>query len=217
MITSWSEMPIGMMERIRDISKLHCSDDEKTFKTAALLAGIPYDEFMNLPIDEARDIVADTSFIHIVPEKRRVKRVYHIGTRDYKLFKDFTEMTTAQYIDFQAIVGHEDDMMAELMAIVLIPKGCKYNDGYDNAEIVEELRDNLSVEEALSIADFFIKRFDRSIRRVLTMSDAMMKAARLTASKEKKEMLMVMEKQVKLLNEELRSECGWDLWKRWPK
>lgn len=215
MIKSWSEMPIRVLMEIDEIGQLHCSDDEKTFKTTALLAGMPYEEFIELPLDKARELVAETYFFDQEPEKVKVKKFYHLGTRDYKMMKNVDDMTTSQYINFQAIVGSERQMLPELMAIILVPKGFKYGDGYDMDEITEEIANNLSVEEGLAIADFFIASSERRTEALLRRSSALATAARIMAPKKDKEKMKVLEMQIHLLNDALRSESGYNWRKQW--
>ena len=108
MITKWSEMPLGVLMQLNDINKLPVSDEEKTFMAASLLAGIDYKEFMDLPIPEAREIVAQTDWVRTPPERKKVQKEYKIGTRTYRLFKDVMNITTAQYIDYQGIITQEE-------------------------------------------------------------------------------------------------------------
>ena len=105
MITNWKDLPIGLFMDLSKINRSQISDEEKIFKMTALLMGIDYDEFLNLPINEAREAVADASFLYEEPKPEKVKRVYHLGTRDYKLMRNTDGMTTAQYLNYQAIAG----------------------------------------------------------------------------------------------------------------
>jgi len=218
MITSWNEMPIGVLQQINDIDSLHCSDDEKTFMATALLAGMEYDDFIQLPLEEATALVGQTTFVHYQPRQVRVRKEYQIGRRTYTLHKNIMEITTAQYINFQAVVGMGLEMhLPELMAIVLIPKGHKYGEGYDMEEVTEEIRDYMGVEDALSVADFFISKSDRLMRRMLRRSEAIMAVRRMMANKEEKEMMTALEMEMKLANDALRSGFGYRWRKQWPK
>ena len=220
MITKWSEMPLGVLMQMNDINNLPVSDEEKTFMAASLLAGMDYKEFMDLPIPEAREIVAQTDWVRTPPERKKVEKEYKIGTRTYRLFKDIMNITTAQYIDYQGIItqGIENNL-AELMGIVLIPEGHNYNEGYEKEEIIDEIRDNLNVEEALSIADFFTTKFAKLMKRTMMRLEAQITAQRIMAKRgENKEKIRAMELEMKLLAEEVRrsmSGCNW--WKQWPK
>lgn len=208
MITSWSEMPIEVFQKVWDIQCLHTTEDEKIMKITALLAGIPEEEFLALPLVDAREYISKTHFMYEEPKVHRVRRYYHIGKTKYRLMRNADEMTAAQYINYQAIVGRPvKDIIADLMAIVLVPDGKVYGD-YDSYEVTEELRSNLNIEDALSIADFFIKSFERSMRRTLLFSDAMLVAAAMKVDKEQREALRAMRMELRLVTDALRSEYG---------
>ena len=218
MINNWSEMPLGVLIQMADIDKLPVSDEEKTFMATSLLAGMDYKKFMDLPIPEARELVQKTEWVRTPPQKRKVQKEYKIGTRDYVLHKDMMGITTAQYIDYQGLITQGiDTNMAELMAICLIPKGFKYNDGYSKEEIVDEIRDCMSVEDALAVADFFTTKFAKLTKRTTMKLEAQLTAQRILARGEAKEKLKAMEIQMKLVGQEVRRYmCGYHWWKQWP-
>lgn len=202
-------MPISVFQKIWDIQSLHITEDEKIMKITALLAGIPEEEFFALPLVDARAFVSQTGFMYTEPHtSRRPNKVYNIGQHRYRLMRNVEEMTTAQYINYQAIVGRPvNEIIADLMAIVLVPDGKTYGD-YSTEEVVEEIRDNLNIEDALSIANFFIRSFEKSMRRMLRFSDGMMMAAKIMANKEQKEMMTALQLEMKLVTDALRSEFG---------
>lgn len=212
MINSYDEMPIGVMQQILDINGTHMSDDEKTFRVAALLAGIDYEDFLNLSLDDARKIVSQSGWIETPPQKtKKVKKWYVLNGKQYRLQADVENMTTAQYIDFQSI--HREDIfpvLGELIAIVLIPKGCTYNDGYEHSDAVGDINNYLSVTEGLAIADFFTRRFVKSMRRLFKRANRLLTAAMVTAKGEQKELIQAAQIQSKLIQNELVSELGLD-------
>lgn len=209
MIESWKEMPIAVFQKVWDIEQLHITEDEKIIKIAALLAGIPEGEFLAMPMDEARGYIAKTHFMYEKPKVRRVSRRYRIGSRNYHLMRNVEELTTAQYINYQGLVGRPiNEIIADLMGIVLVPEGKVFGD-YLMDEVVEEIRENLNIEDALSIADFFTKSFERLMRRTLLFSDGMLAAAMITSRKEQREMLKAMRLELKLVTDALRSEFGY--------
>ena len=174
MITKWNEMSIADFEKKLEIESLPVSDEEKEYQLAALCGGITYDQLLNQPLSMTQDMMTNIAFLYRAPREVKTQREYHIGTRDYTLLRDSSEMTTAQYIDFQSIVSlPTEENIAELMAIVLVPKGHTYNEGYNHNEIVEEIRNNFNIEDALSVASFFIKRFRRSINSLLNRVEAL--------------------------------------------
>lgn len=205
-------MPVRVLEQINDINSTHWTDDEKTFRTTALLAGMEYDKFLDLPLQEAGELVAQTKWIQTPPKKQKIKKKYEIGGRTYRLNAKMDELTTAQYLDYQALKGGETkDWIGGLMAIALIPEGKSYNESEHN-EIVEEISNNLNVEEALAIADFFTMRFTKSMRRLVARTLRTIQAAQIIAPKQYKEPLKAAKIQMELLRESI-CEYGSQLWK----
>lgn len=218
MIKSWKEMPIGVLQEMDCIGNLHISDEEKTFRAAALLAEMEYEDFLNLSLDEAREIVAQTDWVKTEPKRVKVQKEYQINGHTYYLHKNIMGISTAAYIDFQAICQNRiEDYLPELMAIVLIPIGHKYADGYDQQEVIEEIRDYFNVEDALSVADFFITKSNKSIRQTQAKLDAMLALQTMMAKKEEKPLLRELRKEAKKAMDALRSAYGCNWQRQWPK
>lgn len=214
MITSWKEMPILILEKIEDIGSTHISDEEKTFRTTALLAGMDYEEFITLPLSRSTEMIEQTAFLYSDIDSVRMKKEYELNGKRYKVFRE-TEMNVAQYLDYQALlnvgISHH---LPDMLSIVLIPEGHTYGDGYNRDEVMEDIRNNLSVAEAKAIGDFFTRRFSRSMRRMLNWSEAAATAARVMAPKREKEKAIAEETAVKVMVRELRSMFGLDTSRR---
>lgn len=201
-------MPLGVFSQVYDINGLHISEEEKIIKITALLAGMKEEELMTMPLVDSKELIAQTHFMYEEPKRHHVRRRYKLGDRTYTLMRDTSEMTTAQYINYQAIVGRPvNEILPNLMAIVLVPEGEKYGDSNEN-DIIDDILNHLSIEDALSVADFFTRSFEKSMRRMLRYSDGIMKAALLTAKKEDKEKIRAMALELKLVTDALRSEYG---------
>ena len=143
-----------------------------------------------------------TAVVFYAHRPRVVKHRYIINGRRYRLLKNEMEMLTSQYIDFQAIYKDGfDKRPGELLAVMMVPEGHEDNDGYDNELVVKDMYD-MKVEEALGITDFFTRRFVRLIERTKMFYTLIMKWKKLTATKEEKEMIKVMEIQMNLMREE---------------
>ena len=74
-IDSWDKMPVGFLKDIHRItSDGTLSEDDKSLQAAAILARMPYDTLLNLPLDEAQELVARTAFLYEKPEKKKIKK-----------------------------------------------------------------------------------------------------------------------------------------------
>lgn len=206
----WNDLTLTDLMQIKSISDLQlATEDEKNLKVASIVCKIPYEELIQMPLEKVREYMDQTEFLLHEPKARKVKHSYIINGRRYKLLKNEMEMLTSQYIDFQAIYkdGFEK-RPGELLAVMMVPEGHEYNDGYDNDQVVADMYD-MKVEEALGITDFFLMRFVRSIAWTKMYYTLIMKWKKLTATKEEKEMMKATELQLNLILDELNSMFGW--------
>lgn len=202
-------MTVADYIRLREISKLQmATDDEKNLMVAALIAEVPYQEILQLPLDKARELMDKTEFLLQQPVPGKTKRKYELNGRTYRLFKDPSEMSVAQYIDFAAIEKEGfGKMPAEMLAIFLVPEGHQYNDGYDKEQQIEDMM-NMSITEALGVCSFFTKRLSKSINLIMTALRIRMKWMRITAKKEDREMMKALEIQMRLYLNEIEHIYG---------
>lgn len=210
--SSWDDMTVGDILFMKETDKLQlATDDEKNMMVAARLAGIDYKDFIQLPLSEVRKYMDNTEFLFTKPVPKKARNKYVINGRTYKLFKGSEEMTVAQYIDWQAIQADGfDKRPGEMLAIVLVPEGHQYNDGYDKDQQIEDMLD-MSVTDALGVCDFFTKRLSKSINLILTALKIRMKWMRITARKEDREMMKALEIQMRLYLDQLNHIYGWML------
>ena len=71
---------------------------------------------------------------------------------------DFTQITVAQMMDFSVLSADPIENIEKLLAIFLIPKGKKYNDGYDLMEVQKAIL-KMSFNELSPLLAFFLKWF----------------------------------------------------------
>ena len=91
--------------------------------------------------------------------------------------KDFTKITTAQFVDFKTFTdqaGGDESRLSELtpamLSCMLTPQGRDYCDGYDPIDVQAAIRDHLRADDALALSAFFLSRWIRSSSRILTYS-----------------------------------------------
>lgn len=206
----WNDLTLTDLMQIKSISDLQlATEDEKNLKVASIVCKIPYEELIRMPLDKVREYMDETAFLFTEPKPKKARNFYIVNGRRYKLLKNEMEMLTSQYIDFQAIYKDGfDKRPGELLAVMMVPEGHEYNDGYDNDQVVADMYD-MKVEEALGITDFFLMRFVRLIAWTRMYYKWIMRWRRLTARKEEKEMLKATELQLNLIMDEINSMFGW--------
>lgn len=174
-IKSWSELPVGKLMEIRAANEID-DEDTKVLTIAGILADKTFREMLELPINETTELIRNTRFLYEEPKRKKISSVYHLNGTDYKIIKKVNDITTAQFIDYQAIAKESGERIAEFLSIFFVPVGCKYNDGnYDRDKVVDDISSYLSAEEALGIANFFTVRCVRLIKRTLFLLEVKMR------------------------------------------
>ena len=121
------------------------------------------------------------------------------------------DMTTAQFIDFNSLINDLDERLPEILSIFLVPKGHKYNDGYDKNTVVKDIAERLMVTEALGMASFFINGYKKYAMRTLLYSEAALEVTMWKAPKELRPQAKEVMKALRSLREEIRSSYGYRL------
>lgn len=211
-IDEWDKLPVGLLKDIHRITSDETLDeDEKSLQAAAVLARMPYDTLLNLPLDETQMMVARTAFLYEKPKIKKIQKNYNLNGRTYRTLLSMDEMTTAQFIDFNGLMNDLDERLPEVLSIFLIPKGHKYNDGYDKNEVIKDISEKLMVTEALGLASFFTNAYKRYAMRTLLYSEVAMEVATMKAPKEMKPQTKEIARALKRLREEIRSSYGFHL------
>lgn len=199
-IDNYRNLPVGKWLEILELSKDENVDAlEQQVKTIAILTGLTEDEVLDLPIVEYRELASKTKFLEKDYDgKLQIAKSYGLNGMELIPVKDFNKITTAQYVDYQTFSKEGDMYLVQTLSTLLVPKGKKYNDGYDMDAVQEAIRENLSVADVLSLYAFFLTKWVKSIKDSQTYLD---KEIKKIPNKEMREKLM---KQV----QEMRSKIN---------
>lgn len=200
MIDNYRNLPVGKWLEILELSKDENVDAlEQQVKTIAILTGLTEDEVLDLPIMEYKSLAAKTKFLEKDYDgKLQIAKSYGLNGMELIPVKDFNKITTAQYVDYQTFSKEGDMYLVQTLSTLLVPKGKKYNDGYDMDAVQQAIRENLSVADVLSLYAFFLTKWVKSIKDSQTYLD---KEIKKIPNKEMREKLM---KQV----QEMRSKIN---------
>lgn len=157
MKNNWNEITVGEFIQLEQLLKSDIPESYRTVNVVALLDNKTIDEIESLPAAEFVKLARQLEFIQSQPKANDVKKSYLINNRHYTLKADLTQITTAQYIDYQNYMKEETKDMVKLLSVWLIPRGNEYNDGYDIQEVMKDI-DNMLLEDAMGIAFFFKKQ-----------------------------------------------------------
>lgn len=166
-INSFATLPVGTWLEILKLNEDPAKDDfDKQAGTIALLNGLTVRQVLAFPIPEYRALAKEAEFLGVVPERLpRAASSYQVEGFTLRPALDMRKITAAQYIDFQTFLPEGEKRLVELLSVALVPKGATYNDGtYDIVEVQNAIRNDLTVEQALSLFAFFLTGLARLIR-----------------------------------------------------
>ena len=165
-IDNYRNLPVRKWLEILEFSKDDSIDAlEQQVKTIAILTGLTEDEVLALPIMEYKSLAGKTKFLEKEYEgKLQIAKSYGLNGMELIPVKDFSKITTAQYVDYQTFSKEGDMYLVQTLSTLLVPKGKKYNDGYDMDAVQQAIRNNLSVADVLSLYAFFLTKWVESIK-----------------------------------------------------
>lgn len=171
-IDNYRSLPVGKYLEICKLSRDESIDAlEQQVKTISILTGLSEDEVLALPITQYKEFAGKTKFLEREYDgKLQVAKSYCLNGIELIPVKDITKINTAQYVDFQTFSKQGDMFTVETLSTMLIPKGKKYNDGYEITDVHKAIKENLSVADVLSLYAFFLSKWVTSIKDSLIFS-----------------------------------------------
>ena len=127
----------------------------------AIYADTDTDTIMSYPLTKYHKLLEKfyndyfTDFSHAEP---KIKDKYTAGDMVLVPMLDFTQITVAQMMDFSVLSTDPVENIEKLLAIFLLPKGKKYNDGYDLLQVQKAIL-GMDFNEISPLLAFFLKWF----------------------------------------------------------
>ena len=198
-IDNFNRLTLGLYQEIQAVSSNESLEDiDKQVQILSILTGETEEEILHLPITEYKELVVKAGFLdpgnlsyHPIAKK------YLVGRFELIPLRDFRKMETCQYIDFQTYAPDLDNHLVEFLSVILVPKGHRYNEGYDILEVQKAIREEMSVTDGVSLAGFFLTWCRKSIQDSLNYSKQ--EAAKIKDKTKREEILQRIREQEKLL------------------
>ena len=194
---SWDKINGNQYWSICDI--LNDPDDndmDKSAKICCVIEHMAFDDFYNLPINDATRKINSLSFLNSFSLIKHYHPNYiQLGEYKCKVIQG-SELNVAQFIDYQNFISQPfRDNYYKILSVFLIPEGHNYNDGYDIIEIQEFIRE-MTWREVQSLLGFLLIRYVKLLLRSLTY---LIKQTKKMRGAEKKEM----EEKINQLNQKI--------------
>ena len=152
---TWKDITLRQFNKIQDL--LQEIDEYTTLNIIDVLycvdsADMPAMEVMN-KYAHSLDFLMTT-----IPTNEKLKETYTINQREYNSNINLTQMTTAQFIDYQNYSKENPVDISKCLSVFIIPAGHTYNDGYDLKRVQDDIKD-LDMVTINTLAFFFKKLF----------------------------------------------------------
>ena len=133
---TWKDITLRQFNKIQDL--LQEIDEYTTLNIIDVIydvdsADMPAMEVMN-KYAHSLDFLMTT-----IPTNEKLKDVYTINQREYNSNINLTQMTTAQFVDYQNYSKENPVDISKCLSVFIIPKGHTYNDGYDLKQVQDFL------------------------------------------------------------------------------
>lgn len=198
-IDSYNKLPLGKYGEIQAIIKKEGLEEvDRVVGILSILTDMEEDEILHLPIGEFQDLSSKIGFLSAEGfQGGRIAKKYIVGKWELCPVSDYRKLETCQYIDFKTYAEDYEAHIVELLSVILVPKGHRYNDGYDILELQEALRWGMSVADGVTIVAFFLTLFKGLIKDSLHFSREAAKGIKDKAKRE--EMLKRIKEQEEIL------------------
>ena len=143
----WKDITLKQYYTIKEL--LEQPDDYTTYNIIDLLYSV---DSVNLPLTELKKYNNALEFLNKEVPVVNIKDKYNINGVVYNSNFNLTQVTAAQFIDYQNYIGTEH--FEDYLSVFFIPEGHQYNDGYDIEQVKKDLLE-LDFPTVKSVAFFF--------------------------------------------------------------
>lgn len=151
---TWDECTLDMFLNISETEKIE-DEAERIATLVSICSGIDKDKLLDMPYSEFSKITSDSiGFLSTKHPTGIVQEYYTINGERYFMNMSVENMPTGQFIDYSEQLKKDSTDFKALLAILLIPDGKKYAEGYKTSEIKEKVGNMLFID-VWSICFFF--------------------------------------------------------------
>ena len=154
---TWNDIKYRTLLDIREAANI----DDENERVFAIMEAVFGEDVLDLPLKDFNEKCKELQFLQKeIPNDLHVKDI-KVNGREYYFDGLLGKITTAQYIDFQNYQKNNDEQKS--FSVFIIPKGHKYNDGYDMEQVFNDILD-IPVPVLFSASFFFSRQFELFIR-----------------------------------------------------
>lgn len=169
---SWNKITVADYDRIISFTEDESlAPIEIDIKVLSVLCDVAEDEIWNMTPGEVGQLRQGMKFLNNFdfPKKLRSQKIT-INGEQYEIQADVSKFTVAQYVDFQQLWKDRDKQKGVMLSVFIVPRGKKYNEGYNATELADTLYNSVSIVDYNTICFFFLKELRTSIEASLLSS-----------------------------------------------
>lgn len=154
---NWTDITYRQLLDIREAANIK-DDNERVYAITEAVFG---ESVLDLDLKNFAMKCKEIEFLQKeIPNDLHIKDI-KVNGREYYFDGLLGNITTAQYIDFQNYQKNNDEY--KTFSVFIIPKGHKYNDGYDMDQVFNDILD-IPVPVLFSASFFFSRQFELFIK-----------------------------------------------------
>ena len=166
-ITKWEDITLDQYLQIYQLVDVEGMDE---MVYAELLKVVCGEEVEDLTLPEYKKMFVHLEFLRLPMPEIKAKKEYVLKGNKYTCDLDMTKITGSQYLDYSNYIKEKKGVenFSKLISVFLIPKGHKYNDGYDIDELIALIESDMKMVDVNAIS-FFLQRQYKTYIGIITV------------------------------------------------
>lgn len=177
---TWNDITLRQLQQMEELEQMGLTPEELAVERMKIIFE---EDVEQLSIPEFIQKASMTETLNNPIPKVKVKAIYNINGTEYEAMLNPFSMCMGQFIDFKALTGKEG--AENMLALFMIPKGHKYNDGYDMEKVKADIL-SLPVTDVNAIGGFFFRLMRKYARIIQVSLDRYIKKRKTMDKEEKK-------------------------------
>ena len=139
---------------IKDYEELVQYKDDSSFTDIAIKVLFDVEEPQMLPVSVYTKYLSELQFVGEPIKPEKLVTSWKVDDREYEIDINTPSFTIGQFTDFENYKKQQPYSLIDILSVVVIPKGHKYNDGYD-MDVVKSDIGTMRITLGYAIFNFF--------------------------------------------------------------
>ena len=180
---TWNDISL---KQYNELVKVDTTQDPIDYAADVIRIVFDIDDPLSLSMQEFNKYSEMIKFIGDKVPDVKLKDVYKVNNKEYVLDGNVFEWSMSQLIDFRKYSATTS--LSDIVSCYIIPKGHKYNDGYEMEEVIKDIN-CLPITDILKMQNFFVQGAWMSINIMVDYLQSQLKTTKAPKLQEKIETL----------------------------